>query len=706
MRFSDYHLWPIMAIWGTPSWQKKFINTALLFISFIIMTNSVSADIKVNIGQQEPIHFPYGQINLAAIQTGQLHANLGAYDVTSLIAYDESGFSFQFGGAVGVGTYLLRISLTMPDGETYLLVEDSLTFVNRVRDAGIELRSNTSYRVDESEEEDFSHSVNRLTESALRLQARRLGEKTELYSSADLQHRTDDNTLSGEKLEIANFNIGFVRKTALGNIGLAIGNQTIEQQGLVFNGFNRRGISTQIQSNEGHYRVKTFLINSDPGISSKEDVILASDKNKQSAGATLDVEVFREQPGRLRISSGYIDGKSELRGIGFGFSSDFSLDTPTPIAYGGKTWHVSANSAWWNQSLILQAEQAQSNFDSDGFDIGEESKNDKASRYSVTLSGQGRLSSLLKPLHVNNWRLNWQQQTVGDNFFSLANLGLPGDLSTSQTALQLAWNRVQLTTEYTRTKNNIDDREGLPSQTTSQTQLSANYSPLNPNEYVLWRALGRPSFSFRLSKSQREQSREHALLAGYDLDDSTNEYQFSASFQKEKLNWSIQHALTRYTNHATALQSDGFTIFEPGPDTINRFTALGVNFSPTQNISLYPSLQWSNYDEHQSSTEQDSLNAGLNANVRMFRDKLSMNINYNQAEQTSKFSSSLPGQEFKSQQASAIVDWQVITSKGLNPGLKVSLRHTWSQQKVSLQQAQDNYQITLGMELYWTQGTL
>ncbi len=670
------------------------------------MTNFSSADIKVNVGQQAPTHIPYGQMNIASIQAGHLHANLGAYDVTSLIAYDASGFHFLFGGAVGVGTYPLRISLTKPDGKTYLLVEDSITFFDHVRDAGIEIISNTSYRIDESEEEDFTQSVRRLTESALRLQAKRLGEKTEIVSSADLQHRTDHNTLSGDKLEIANFHIGAVRKTSLGNIGLAIGNQHIEQQGLVFNGFNRRGISTHMESNDGLYRVKTFLINSDPGVSSKENVILASDTNKQSAGAILDFEVFRTHPGRLRISSGYIDGKSELSGIGFGFSNDFFLDDPTPIVYGGKTWHVSANSTWLNQSLILQAEHAQSNFDSDGFDIGEEAKKDKASVYSAAISSRGNLANLLKPLRVNNWLLSWRQQTVGEDFFSLANLGLPGDLSTNQAALQLGWNRVQLSTEYTRVKNNIDNRDNVPTQTTNQTQLSANYSPFATNEQSLWQALGRPSLSFRLSKSQREQTLDHALLVGYDLDDDTNEYQLSASFQREKLNWSIQHNLTRYTNHAIALESDGLTIFEPGPDTKNRFTALSAHFNPTQNISLSPSLQRSDYDESQSSNEQEAFNAGLNANIRMFRDKLNVTINYNQAEQNSIFSSTLPRQKYQNQQASAIVNWQAITPKGLNPGLKFSLRHTWSQQKVSLQQTQDNYQITLGMELYWTQGTL
>lgn len=677
----------------------------LSLIVCAVISPTVFATTKVKIGQPDPIYFPFHHSDSDALQQGQLHATLGDYDITSLMSYDASGFYLNLNGAVETGTYPLHITLRMPDGQTTLLVSDDITFSDSERYAGIEFRSNTAYRVAESDTEDFSQSVKRLTESALRLQAKHLSPKTTVHSYADLQHRSDGNTFSGDKLEIANFHVGVVRKTMIGNLGFSLGNQHIEQQGLIFNGFNRRGVSAELASDQGHYQMKTFFINSDPEVSSKENVILASDKREQSSGATFDVDVFNTQPGRLRVSGGYIDGQSELGGTGIGFSSGFYLNDSPPVAYGGRAWNISASSTWWQNALSIQAEQAKSRFDSDGLGIGDAARKDKASRYALTLASLGPLAKLLSPLHVNAWQLNWQRQTVGEDFFSLANLGLPGDLRTDQTVLQLNWNQVQVSAEHSRAQNNVDDRTDAATQTTAQTQIAANYTPAISDNAGVWQALGRPSFSLRLSQTQRDQAAGDAVLVGYDLDDNTQDYQFSAFFQRDKFNWSLQHGETQYKNNAGALLDGDFTIFQPDPDTKNHFTSVSLNVNPTKNISLFPSLQWSDYKESQTNNHQDAFNFGLSTNMRMFQNKLDVNINYNRAEQTTTYSSNT-GLDYQSEQASLIANWHAIQPKGVNPGLKVSLRHIWNEQTASFQPKNDNYQVMLSMEFYWAKGRL
>ena len=362
-----------------------FVVTAMIFsrlktacpvlwlgLASSLVAISVNAEIRAKVNQAEPIYIAFAQMDLVAQENVQVSATLGNYDITSLVSYDNTGFYLMLNGGVEAGRYDLHIVMLSADGEHSTLVDEVVRFSEISHHAGFEFRSATTYRVDESDADDFAQSVRRMSESALRLQARRLGKNTTIASSADLQHRSDANTISGEKLEIANFHVGVEHKTGVGNLGFAVGNQRIDQQGIVFNGFNRRGISAHIESDSKSYHAKTFVINTEAEVSAKEDVIIPSEKHEKSVGAIVGVEVFKAHPGRLRMSGGYIDGQSELRGAGLAFSSGFFDESPDPIAYGGKTWHVSADSAWWEQALLLQAELARSRFDSDGFEIGED----------------------------------------------------------------------------------------------------------------------------------------------------------------------------------------------------------------------------------------------------------------------------------------------------------------------------------------------
>lgn len=663
------------------------------------------AETKVKIGQTEPVYFPFHHNDFNEIQRGRLQATLGNYDITSLVSYDASGLYLNLNSAVESGTYPLYIAIITPDNQSTVLVSQAITFVDSERNGGVEFRSNTAYRVAESDTDDFSQTVKRLTESAMRLQAKHLSPKTSIHSYADFQHRSDGNTLSGDKLEIANFQIGLLQKTAIGNLGFSLGNQNIEQQGLVFNGFNRRGVSAELSGDKNHYHMKTFFINSDPEVSSKEKVILATDKREKSSGATFDIDVFSTEPGRLRVSGGYIDGQSELGGIGIGYTSAFHPSNSSPIAYGGHAWSVSASSAWWENALTLQAEQAKSYFDSDGLEVGDAARKDKASLYAITLGSLGPLAKFFSPLHINTWQFHWQRQTVGEYFFSLANFGLPGDLRTDRTSMQINWSQVQISAEHYLAQNNVNNRTDTATQTTVKHQVVTNYMPIISNDTVFWRSVGRPSFSINLSQTQREQSEQDSIFSGYNLDDITEDYQLSAFFQGDTFNWSLQHGETRYKNHAYTLMDGGFIFFQPAPNTKNQYTSASLNLKPTKNISLFPTLQRSDYREAQTNNHQNAFNFGLSANMRMFRNRLDLNFNYNRSEQATTYTEN-PSLEYQNEHASLVANWQAIQPKSVNPGLKISLRHVWNEQTASFQSTHDDYQVLLSMELYWEKGRL
>lgn len=683
--------------------SKKYGLTAaaMLLIPLLYCRHSY-ASLQTAQDSNTPLNVQIRDISNQLSTGGVIQATLGSYDISPLVTYTGAQLSFYLSGAVETGRYPLKAKLLMPDGQSIVLVEDTLTVGQASWTTQSDLRSLGTYGTADSDSDEFAEKVRRLSESALRFQANRQSGQTQISSSADIQHQSNNQTMSGDKLEVANFHLGVSRETAIGNLGLAIGNQSVEQQGLVFNGFNRRGIRASISEADAQYHASAFVINTDPTVSSKDNLLLAGTQREQSHGALFDFSVIGNH---LRIGGGYINGQSELLGDGIQYSTDFIETEAEPTVYGGKSWSLIANSTWLDEALFLEAEKAWSNFDADGLDKGDDEQRASADRYRFNLKSYGILQPLLAPIGVNYWEINWQQQTVEADFFSIANIGLPGDLRTDQATLQLAWQRVQMSLGYLKTRNNVEKDIDLATQQTRQRQFSLQYTPAVSARAWLTQFLGQPSLAYTYSETDRIQRQEDALLSGYNLDDATREQQISASFQHDSVYWSIQHSQVDFNNHATSLESGGLIFFLPGPDTENRFTTLNLSYTPTPGFSLSPSIQWASYKEFGAATQQDSLNAGLNSRASLMQDRLTIDVDYNLSDQKTQYAAGFPGQDYQTQIASLMLSWKAIKAAHNNAGLTVSVRQIWNQQKNTDQPVYNSYQILLGLEIYWASGS-
>jgi hypothetical protein len=658
-------------------------------------------NIQLSLLQTEPFRVPIDSESYRALNSGQLRAFLGKYDVTSLLSYDDSAIYLHHSGAVEAGRYIFVVELVTPE-KTVELNRSTLTFYQPKWSGASQLTSSGSYELNSDQNDSFSQNIQRLSESALRMQAQRLGKHFDTKLAVDVQQRSDANTLSGERLEIPNFLISVEQQSKIGNLGFAIGNQLFEQNSLVFNGFNRRGLSAKLESDQDRYKLNTFIINTDPEVSSKDNVLIAGAKSERSAGATFDFSPFKQEPERLKLASGYIDGRSELQGIGLSYGLD-SVENAS-VSYGGATWFIAATSQWLEQSLTVEFEQARSSVDSDGFGIGEAEQSDTANRYRLLVNSQGPLGEIFTPLNMQQWQVSLLKQKVGPDFYSFANLGLPGDLDTEQGGVQLSWNEVQLSIDAQKINTNVDDDAARPTQTSRHSQLALYYTPNIPSSEGFLKLFGSPSINIQYGQTLREQDIQDAALVGYDVDDKTTDIQLSAQFQKDALNWSVQWGKTDYTNSALTQTPEGLLLFASNPSTVNTFTSLGLNINPLPNVSISPTLQQSKYEDLDQGTRQNALNVGLQTNLSLFKQRLNVFFNHNYSQQENEFGGAALDQKYTSQQSSLAINWLAIEAKKRNAGLKVSFRSTWNEQKISFQQDQDGYQILLGLEMYWAAG--
>lgn len=657
--------------------------------------------IRLSLLNPEPLKIELSPDGLDALSLGEVYASLGGYDVSSLLSYQNNAIYFHHDGAIEAGDYVFRIEVIRPDS-VILLSTTNLTFYQPEWTGRSQFSGAGSYELDASQNESFAQNIQRLSESALRLQAQRLGKETRLNLVADIQHRSDANTLSREHLEIPNFLIEVQRKSKIGSLEFSLGNQLFEENSLVFNGFNRRGIGAKIVGNQKRYKLNTFIINTDPEVSSKDNVLIAGSNNERSYGGIIEFSPFKENSDRLNISSGYIDGRSELQGIGLSYGLSHTEDEP--ISYGGSTWFLAASSRWFDQSINVQLEQARSSVDSDGFGVGLDEREDSASRFSISLNSQGRLGEVLKLFNTQYWQAHFLKQKVGAHFYSFANLGLPGDMETEQGRMQLSWTELNVSIAALSIVNNIDDLETVPTQSTDQTQLAINYSPGVPMEETFWAFIGRPSFSFQYGETQRDQPLRHALLVGYDVDDKTTDLQLSANFQSDKHAWSFQYGKTKFNNNALTETPGGVLLFPTNPSTVNTFTSIAFNYFPDSNISVSPTVQHSSYkDLGVSGGKQGALNVGLQANFSLLKESLDLSVIHNLSKQKTEFGGAI-NNDYQSQQSSLAINWLAVKAKNRNAGFKISLKGSWNEQESSFQQRQNGYQVLLGMEMYWAAG--
>src|SRR5690606_24967244 len=91
------------------------------------------------------------------------------------------------------------------------------------------------------------------------------------------------------------------------------------------------------------------------------------------------------------------------------------------------------------------------------------------------------------------WDVTLQQQTIGSFFYSIANLGMAGDLDAQRLTFNGGKGGLGFRLEMLRQENNVNDDPTRATLSVDYTGLDLNYTPMIDSEKGVWSLVGAPS---------------------------------------------------------------------------------------------------------------------------------------------------------------------------------------------------------------------
>ncbi|GGB97079.1 hypothetical protein GCM10011352_24030 [Marinobacterium zhoushanense] len=620
---------------------------------------------------------------------------IGGYDVTPFIERTDDGVIVSLDSGLEAGTYQAYVLAFYSDGEIQTLSESQVTIAASGSSTQWNLNStlSTQVRVAEDDTTDYRSVDHRQSNGALSADSdHRDGN---IHTSARLQ-AVYDNLHQGHypdsEWQLPEYQAGIAHESDAGTAGVQVGNYAHPNEDLLFSGYQRRGVNLFANNPEQTLKASLFGTASETTNSVEQDLFWPEKQNNQTLGGTLAVSPLTDNPERLTLGASYVDGKGTSTGSGFTVLDDESI-------YGGHSWGFTLDSIWLNRSLWLHWQKAQSSFDSDGLDYGDGALDDDADKWLVQLNSGPDLPAF----GVDQWQLSAQRQRVGEYFYSIANLGLPGDLDTRQLALYANKGGLSLNTEGQHQQNNIEDRADRATLTVRYFGLDLNYTPGVDLQSGPWRYIGSPSYTTYYHVTRNSQPRSDVLLSGLDVDNTQREYSVGASFSHERWSWGLNYALVKTDDRSDPVEQNGFEIYTPVGDTENHLTSLQLSWFPNERLTLSPTLQWNQYKELENDNAYKTLNAGIDGQYAFIPNKLLMHVNYFYGHYDNRYGDpdSLDTQQ-DNHTGNLQLTWKAVEAKRLKPGMDWFLKGNYGRQDDTIDANDyESWQVRLGFSVYW-----
>ncbi|MBV1789665.1 hypothetical protein KQ940_16545 [Marinobacterium sp. D7] len=620
---------------------------------------------------------------------------IGGYDVTPFIERTEDGVSVSLDSGLEAGTYQAYVLAFYSDGEIQTLTESQVTILapSSTTEWSVNSTLSTQVRVAEDDNTDYRSVDHRQTNGALSADSdHRDGS---LHTSARVQAVYDSlhqGHSPDSEWQLADYQASIAHEGESGSAGMSVGSYTHPNEDLLFSGYQRRGVNLYANNDEQTLKASVFGTASETTNSTEDDLFWPEKQNNQTLGGTLAVSPLADDPERLTLTTSYVDGKGRSTGSGFTVLDDESI-------YGGHSWGITLDSIWLNRSLWLHWQKAQSSFDSDGLDYGDGALDDDADKWLVQLNSGPDLPAF----GVDQWQLSAQRQRVGERFYSIANLGLPGDLDTHQLALYASKGGLSLNAEGQHQQNNIEDHADRATLTVRYFGLDLNYTPSVDLESGLWRHIGSPTYTAYYHVTRNNQPRSDVLLSGVDVDNTQHEYSLGANFSHQTWSWGVSYALVKTDDRSDPVEQNAVEIYTPVGDTENHLTSLQLSWFPNERLTLSPTIQWNRYKELENDNEYTTLNTGIDSQYAFIPNKLLMNVNYFYGRYDNQYGdpNNLDTRQ-DNHTGNLQLTWKAVEAKDLRPGMDWFLKGNYGRQDDTIDANDyESWQVRLGFSLYW-----
>jgi len=657
----------------------------LIFSAFgILLSLKVSASQPIQIDlQQVPDDKSLTAINV----------EIGGYDVTHLSIISGNTAVINLETALSAGEYNVAVLAYYEDGEIRTIAEKTILIeATRQNNWQFNTAFNANYRI--AEDNNSSYDAYRQPHGNAAIDGDFVVYKNQWSIEGGTQLVYDsntDNNSNGEETDLPSYRLGIRKSYQTGESGITVGNSTINQESLLFSSYQRRGVMLDARTTNGTFSGSLFSFVSDPTTDS-DDNLLPNESRNQTFGGQASFSPLEADPERLQLGVGYIDGKGSLTGSGISVN-----DTNT--VYGGRAWMTSLDSQWLSSALWVHLEYARSSFDSDGLGLGNSAQDDNAYKAQLQLNSQGDISNL----GLDSWMLTATHQQVGPGFYSIANLSLPGDITSNRLIFSASNGGLSFNGELAHEQTNVDNLSTKATQTTRYAGIDVYYSPYLLPGNAPWSMLGMPSLTGYAHFTDTSQRDSDALINSQDVDNLNSEYSLGVNFNHDVWSWGLTHTFTNIDDSSQAVFQNAIQVYTPPSDTENHLTVLQISWFPSHRLTVTPLFQWTNYEETDNGNENEAFNLGIDLNAELLAEKLFLNLNYSLDHNDSTYTDpQFSDSSFENQTGSFQLTWKLAQSSEAQPAADLFIKGCFGRQDDQASMASnENWQVNLGLALYW-----
>jgi len=666
-----------------------------LLAASLVAAGAQAAEDQASAGQAASADY-YFDLPAGTLNSGvsSLQLSVDDYDVTEFAALEGERLRFSPAIALQPGNHQVVIVAFYADGNIKTLLEQSFAVTGGTRKGNWSALLSNQFRVADNPPDyyqDAPDSLHQLT----------LNGRTEVVQG-NWQYTASGNYIAATEAPVQGVNghshVPNYQAAALYNndavsFGMRAGDLPAVQDGLLFSQFARRGASVEAGLPQQGLNVQMQVTHSEPVSLISEGLVLPDTSSEETQSAQVQWQPVRSNPGALKLTAGYINGESDLLGL--------AVTSNNATLYGGDAWSFGLESWLLGNSLWLQGAMAQSRFDLDGLEQGEDKVRDDAAQATVQLSSQGILGT---PSWLHSWMLGYHWQQVGLNFYSLGNLALPGDVELNKLYGQLQYGGWSLDWSAAQEHTDVDDDPARARQNNELVSVILQYSMTQATEG--WRYWVKPAgFFIQANHSNQAIEDGDEMLAGFDMDLDLQEYTLGLQWQYETLFWSLQHTYSRSEDSGQDLYLDDLLLSQAQPDTNSNTTQWQMSWRPTANIQLGPWVQWMQQDY--AGDEYSYRVTGLAANFAFPQQRITLDMDYNLERNHSRFELLSDKQLTRQYLANLDLRWTAVEANSafsfmLEPAVILYCKGNYGRAEDEVVAVgESHWQILFGVDLQW-----
>lgn len=390
------------------------------------------------------------------------------------------------------------------------------------------------------------------------------------------------------------------------SLGLVAGHQDIAYDTLVMSGFNRRGISAGIGTDDDAYRADIFALAAESEVGAS-DLFGTAERSGHVHGASASARVWQSGNDEVRVGGTAYTGENGRTGFGTAEIEDLTGN--------GDGLAGQLDATWFDRRLEFAAGVAATRFDADG--DGALANEDATA---ITLySGYHLVRGAQFGGDILDVKLTGGWERIGTWFESVANPSLARDHNTFSLGSEFLWGGLFANVALKREENNVDDVSGAPTDRLHSAGLDAQYTfsidRTAPDDRA-W--LGSPYLLFGGLVADTDRIKVPNGYVGpvTGNDTHTGYVGIGSAYQTLTL-----QALYQYTEYVD------------GPDAAGsaktHFADFFANWYPSDRLTLGAGSQISATDQRDLGTSTDGVTGYLNADAVLIPSTLDLSAAYN-----------------------------------------------------------------------------